>query len=433
MAKRAGSILALVKCSNLCKLAIIKVAAILIVATFIVCCPIKAYADIAIKNLPSWQAVPAQQSLAAVQKEITSVRDIDYQAEIIKTVAQKIFTGYNIETSIADSSKKNIDIIFTPEITSTDWDVAVNVPNLHGVPLDWFNNDIKELRNDILGLLNNVPIDSLAWSDEALAKAVKEITGTVVPGWNPSLIINIKDDVCLLNISFTPEMPLVLAIHPTFVSNSLPTLLHGELRDEVLVHLSQFIGSPVVWIAKHKVEMNRWAENIINAAKLARQLESEAAVNMQPSQVSQLNARVESKHYTIGAWATVYAGTSEKSAEVTLHLGRKIEFFRNFAMELYTEGIIGLQEWNVNGRFGLRWRTIKDFWMGGEWDTEDDKWWGKLSMDPQLHKIYAWLRIREDGKFNGAIGWRATENVSFEIEYDDRYDDRLALKLLGNL
>lgn len=54
-------------------------------------------------------------------------------------------------------------------------------------------------------------------------------------------------------------------------------------------------------------------------------------------------------------------------------------------------------------------------------------------MDPQLHKPYVWLRFREDGKFNGAVGWRATENISFEVEYDARDDDRWSLKMLGNL
>ncbi len=58
---------------------------------------------------------------------------------------------------------------------------------------------------------------------------------------------------------------------------------------------------------------------------------------------------------------------------------------------------------------------------------------GKLSMDPQLRKPYFWLRFREDGKCNGAIGWRATENISFEVEYDARDNDRWSLKMLGNL
>ena len=114
-------------------------------------------------------------------------------------------------------------------------------------------------------------------------------------------------------------------------------------------------------------------------------------------------------------------------------MGRKVPITPSFDVEAYAEGILGLQEWNINGRFGVRWRSIRNLWLGGEWDTKDDKWWGRLTMDPQLHKPYVWVRVREDGMFNGAIGWKATEYISFEVEYDERDEDRICLKLLGNL
>ena len=47
---------------------------------------------------------------------------------------------------------------------------------------------------------------------------------------------------------------------------------------------------------------------------------------------------------------------------------------------------------------------VRNLWLGGEWDTEDEMWWGKLSLDAELHKPYAWIRLREDGVFNGALG-----------------------------
>ena len=56
-----------------------------------------------------------------------------------------------------------------------------------------------------------------------------------------------------------------------------------------------------------------------------------------------------------------------------------------------------------------------------------------MSVDAELHKPYAWIRLREDGVFNGALGWRATEYISFEVEYDERDEDRWSLKMIGNL
>ena len=161
---------------------------------------------------------------------------------------------------------------------------------------------------------------------------------------------------------------------------------------------------------------------------------SSAEASFQASQISNMNVRIESRNYTIAAWATIYAGTSDKSAELGLHLGRKVEIIRDLDMEAYAEGILGLRDWDIDGRFGLRWRPmVRNLWLGGEWDTEDEMWWGKLSLDAELHKPYAWIRLREDGVFNGALGWRATEYISFEVEYDERDEDRWSLKMIGNL
>ena len=360
------------------------VAAIFIAATFIVFFnTTEATAGVTVDGLPGWQASLAAQSLNAVYAGMPSGQRPDYQAEILKTVASRLFSGY--------------------------------------------------LREETLLLLQGVPLESLSWSDKALQEEIEKLAGEKLPGWAPSLLLAAKDDRTVLTITFAPQMPMILAVNPKLVSNSLPTLLHGELREGLMGQSAPFIGIPVVWASKHSADMKRWAEDYINERRITERSASEAQADFQPAQISQLNVRVESRYYTIGAWAAIYAGTSDKSAELGVHLGRKVELFPAVDMEAYAEGILGLQEWNINGRFGLRWRSIRDLWIGGEWDTTDDMWWVKLSMDPQLHKPYLWLRFNEDGKFNGAIGWRATENISFEVEYDARDNDRWSLKMLGNL
>ncbi len=384
-----------------------------------------------VDGLPAWQSALAEQSLLAVHKSMPAGQSPGYQAEILKTVASRLFSGYKIETLA--SGDGNIAVKFAPEGDVTPWSVEVRTPQLQVPPLDWFNNDVQHLREEALVLLQGVPLESLSWSDKALQEEIEKLAGEKLPGWAPSLLLAAKDDLRILTIAFAPQMPMILAVNPKLVSNSLPTLLHGELREGLMGQFAPFIGIPVIWASRHSADMKLWAEEYINERRITERSASKAQAEFQPSQISQLNVRVESRYYTIGAWAAIYAGTSDKSAELGVHLGRKVELLPEVDMEAYAEGILGLQEWNINGRFGLRWRSVRDLWIGGEWDTKDDMWWGRLSMDPQLHKPYVWLRFREDGKFNGAVGWRATENISFEVEYDARDDDRWSLKMLGNL
>lgn len=430
---KAGSILASENCSKKTIKERIKiVAAILIAATFIVFSNFKeASASILVEGLPLWQSTLAEQSLKAVHDSMPTGQRADYQAEILQTVASRLFSGYKIDTSAGEGD--NITVQFSPEGEITPWNVEVRTPQLQNPPLEWFSEDVQYLRGETMILLQGVPLESLSWSDKALQEEIEKLAGTKLPGWAPSLLLTTKDERHLLTITFAPQMPMILAVNPTLVSNSLPTLLHGELREGLMGQFAPFIGIPVIWASKHSADMSRWAEDYINERRITERSASKAEAEFQPSQISQLNVRVESRYYTIGAWAAIYAGTADKSAELGVHIGRKVELFPEVDMEAYAEGILGLQEWNINGRFGLRWRSIRDFWIGGEWDTKDEMMWGKLSMDPQLRKPYFWLRFREDGKFNGAIGWRTTENISFEVEYDARDNDRWSLKMLGNL
>lgn len=431
MAKRASSTLGSANSSRI-KIATIlrKVAAVFIAATFLVLPRTAFAAGVVVRGLPSWQTAPAEQSLKAVDSGIASEIQGQSRNALIRTVAERLFTGYKIETHQNSGGRTVVEF----KADGGDlWKVNLQAPQLRDEPLKWFDGDVIGMQAQIASLLDGVPLKSIGWSDRALQDEIEAITDKQLPGWKPSLIISQAKEDVVLSVSFLPQMPLVLAVNPILVSNSLPTLLHGEFKEGLMGEFAPFIGIPVAWAARHSKDMKRWAEDYIDGQRLSARSASQAEAEFVPSQVSKLNVRVESVYYTIGIWAAFYAGTSDKSAELGVHVGRKVPILPNFDIEAYGEGILGLQDWDINGRFGVRWRSIRDLWLGAEWDTKDSMWWGRLNMDPQLHKPYVWIRVREDGKVNGAIGWKATEYISFEGEYDARDEDRWSLKMLGNL
>ncbi len=408
------------------------VAAIFIAATFLLASRPAWAVSITAEGLKDWQEDLAVQTLSAVAESIPPSTRAEYRAEILQTVARRLFAGYRI--TVVPRGGGAASVRFEAEDKSLLWRVELAIPSLREMPLEWFADDTGGFASEIAEMLQGVPLESLSWSDRALQDKIQALAQERLPGWAPEMLVSRGEDEALLSVSFVPQMPMILAVNPTFTSTSLPTLFYGEFRDDLQGHLAPLVGLPVKWAAKHSSDLARWAENYINEQMLVRRSNSSAEANFQASQISNMNVRVDSRDYTFSAWATIYAGTSDKSAELGVHLGRKVEVIRGLDMEAYAEGILGLQDWQLDGRFGLRFRPyVRSLWLGGEWDTEDDMWWGRLSLDAELHKPYAWIRLREDGVFNGALGWRATEYISFEVEYDERDGDRWSLKLIGNL
>jgi hypothetical protein len=429
---RADSILALGKCSKIIINYSVKGVAALFFAATLLMCPAFAFeCKVNVEGPPPWLSEIAERSLNAVVEKLPSGQPENVTQKIIKVVSEKIFAGYKIES--VNVSSNVINVLLKPDKTLPQWKVEIQPPNIQNPPLEWFKSDIARIEPILLELMNGLPVESLSWCDTGLRDEIMEILKPVLPGWKPSLIVHTKNENMLVIVSFTPELPLVLAVYPRLSSNSLPTLLNSELKEDLMEKSAPFIGLPVAWTEVHAADINKWTESFLKEESIIEKTAADSLVSFSAGQVSQMNVRVESRHYTIGAWAAVYGGIKDKSAELGIHLGRRINLFSDRDIELYGEGIIELQDWNPEGRLGARISPWGDVWIGGEWSSADNMWWGRLNIDPRLHKPYSWLRVREDGEINAALGWKATEYISFEVYYDSREENAWGLRLLGNM
>ncbi|MDO4987749.1 MAG: hypothetical protein Q4E17_01785 [Synergistes sp.] len=421
----------LARCSNSINIGICSIVAAIFAATVVLCACAGAEAAIRISGLPYWQEKPALQSLNDVYKNIPASRKSSSKELLLETVANRIFSGYRVSVDVKEGD--DVDVTFAPSEELREWSVEISSPDLKPPLNEWFRSDTVSFAEDVMSLLEGVPIDALNWSDKALLSEVEKIAERIVPGWKVSLLLSKRDKITVMTVSFTPQMPLVLAVTPSLVSTSLPAVFYEDMRGSVMAEVAPLIGVPVEWAAMHSREINSMAEVVVNDKRMTSWAAAEARANFKPSQISQLDMRVESRLYTISAWASVFAGNETRSAELGIHLGRKIEVLERLPIEMYGEGILGLQQWSMSYRLGLRFRPINDFWLGGEWDTRDDMWWVKFSMDAQPKRLYFWVRFGEMGELNGAVGWRATKNLSIETEYDSRDKDKWFLKLIGTL
>lgn len=384
-----------------------------------------------VSGMPEWLLPVAERSLSAVVQNVPRGSSEGAVKTVMRKVAERLFSGYEVKDVVVYGNFVRVD--FSPSLPVHDWHLELKTPKLNEPTLSWFTGDVKKIREPIFALIENLPLEALSWCDEALKEEIHKVLEPVLPGWEPSLVVIPFEDGTKMSVSFTPVMPLVIAVTPTLTSNSLPTLLNTELKEDLLEGFAPFIGIPVGWAKLHSKDFNGWTEEFLAEKRLVRQTRAAAKANFKAAQVSHVDIRVESSKYTINAWAAVYAGTSDRSAEAGVHLGRKVQIFPHWDMELYGELIMELQNWSTEGRIGLRWSPWGDVWVGGEWSTDDEMWWGRLTIDPRLHKPYAWLRLREDGEVNAALGWKATEYISFEVHYDSRDSGEWSLRMLGNM
>lgn len=388
-------------------------------------------AKVTVYGMPPWLSLIAERSLSAVMENIPAGQSRDSVERVVGVVAEKIFTGFRPVKVAFDRGR--LRVIFEPAAPTPEWGLELQPPALKAPAYGWFSSDLAKAGEIIKSFVVDLPVDALAWCGEGLRDAVSEALKPVLPGWRPGLVVLPGEGTAVLRVSFTPELPLILAVTPSFYSNSLPTLLYDELKEDLLEQVSAIIGLPVLWAELHAREISDWAEAFLSGNTLVQRTKSKASVTLSPAPVARANVRVESSRYTIWGWSAVYAGTSDRSAELGIHLGRKAQILPHMDVEIYGEGIMELQEWSVEGRFGVRGTPWDGIWLGGEYSTKDEMFWGRFSIDPRLRKPYAWFRVREDGELNAALGWKATEFISFEIHYDSLDGDSWSLRILGNL
>ena len=382
-----------------------------------------------VKNLPLWQEKLATKSLTAVLDKMPRSYNSRQELNLLEAVCDKLFQGYKVE--IAEEGRKFV-FNFEPKV-ATEWRVKINKPQLNDLVAQWFDEDTKSLAEEIEKLLSSAPLESLSWSESELHEEIYALVEEHLPSWQPTFLITEGDEGLLLEISFAPKMPLVLALEPSVTSTSLPAILSSGIKRELLLKTSALTGLPVAWVKKHSCDIEQFAVTTADEQILVSSLGGTSKAKFSASELAKLNLRVESKRLALAVWAAAYAGTDNKSAELGVHAGGKLPFFFGTELELYTEGIVNMRNWTLDGRFGSRWQVAKDIWFGGEFDTQDDTFWAKVSLAPRVYRFYLWFRYGQYGNYNGAVGYRADDNISFEVEYDSRYDKVWRLKLIGNL
>jgi hypothetical protein len=384
------------------------------------------------EGLNAWLASAAERSLNAVLEHIPKDETDETKERLVTVVADRLLLGYSVE-AVSFETGGDVTVRLRAASGKPDWDVAIVSPNL-SPPVDgWFESDTADIAENLLPLMLDVPIEALSWGDADLKRAVEGLCRERLPGWRISLIVRSSQEATLLEVSFVPEQPLSLAVTSEISSSSIPAVLHSSLRDTLLAGFAPAIGLPVPWLERHREDFAELGKKILNDTRLVDQAKAEPEMTIKTGPVTDVQIDLESRRYAVWVWMAVYAGAEDKFPEAGLHFGRRAQIFPHWNMELYTEIIMALDDWNLETRLGTRWSPWRNVWLGGEWSDADSVWWVRASLDSRQRSPYGWIRYSEDGDANGAVGYRINDFISLELHYDSRNEDTWNVRALVNL
>jgi hypothetical protein len=377
-----------------------------------------------VEGLPEWLAVYAGRGLSAVWDEIPPMGENE-RFETLLLVARRLFTGYRASVRRSETGPR---VLFEAEAPVL-WEVRLVSPDLRPPVSSWFAGDVAGMGAEVGALLEGLPVDALLWADAALHDQVAKIAGRRLPGWNFSLLVRLEDEKGILQLSFRPDQPLVLAVTPSIYSSTLPVMFQADLSAKLVPGLSPIIGLPVPWIDRHRRDVELLARDFLEDRNAVANTRSRVEVAFIPDQISRVEAAVDSERLIFQLWVAAYAGVRERYPEVGLLLGWNAKQVLGIDLELYSETILDVGELGVTSRLGGRVFLGKNFRAGIEMEWPEQEpwyriWWGT----GRVGGPYAWWRWSPGHGHNAALGYRVSESISIELHYDDRYGDALGLR-----
>lgn len=392
--------------------------------------PVHAEDNIKTVGLPQWLAPVAQRSLSEVWSSMDPQRSLSSRLEMMEIVASRLFDGYKVADIEIEESCLIMDLV--PD-KITKWKVQINAPSLRSPADAWFRDDIRGMKDRLIEIVRDVPVDSLSWADVALRRKINDVSEEYVLGWDPSILVNLSDHENELQVRFSGEQPLVLAFKPEIESSSIPVIFRSDLRETMLKDLYVFNGLPVLWLERHKVDLQRFTRQKLLERNTVENSRAEVSVKFEPAQIASVRAEVESQRYSASARLVVPVGAEERYPELHLHLGRIVQPAPFWDLEIYAEFITGANDLDIETRWGAGWKPWKQLWVGAEYSSQEDTFWWKCRYSPSADSPYIWLRYSETDLGIIGAGWPLNQYFSIELNYDERYEDSFNVRIISEL
>ncbi len=392
-----------------------------------------ASASVSVRGTPEWIRPTISGPMGAVWDEIKGTGDPRQNRQMLEIVIERLFPGIRImEIGIAGEDLI-LDLSFD-DPPPGGWLVRVEQPDLIPELRALFADDIGDAADILREMIAPLPLESIAWAGQAFQSSAGSLLGERVPGWFPSLIFMQAPNGSLeVAVSFQALPPVVVAYSPRISSRTLPRVLQSEVVDNALEVLSPFIGLPGAWVSHHEDRIEEMVASALERRWASRDIKGKVTVGITPERIAPVDIKVESGRYTLQAWAAIHMGSDERYPEIGIHLGRRTAPLRGWDLELYGEWVARTNDLSVESRWGARWSAWPDIWVGFELAYPGENLWYRVWLEEILPRVYLWGRVNSEGDAVAGIGWRFGGYLAWELYYDNSDEDRISVRLVGNL
>ena len=382
-----------------------------------------------VSGIPKWLESAVIRSLNAVWSEIPEDSAIDREGTLI-LVASRLFSGYGVKIK---SDKRGPVVFFDVNEEIIKPEIKINPPELRGMALEWFYNDVEGIEEEIFNLVKNLPQNALTWADEALREEIKKIINEKLPGWEFSQQIFISKTSTLINLTFRPSSKMILAVKPSLYSHTIPVMFRSDLEAKLIPAFSPLIGVPVKWAENHKSEIEKFAREFLEDRHAVENLRADVNINFTPDTVSNLESKVDRRDYMFQMWVSAYAGIEGRYPELGAFFGFRPDW--KLRPEIYAELIFALENFSLVHRWGGRIELIEHLWAGIENQWPENKYFFRLQYSPvKIRRPFAlWRYSPELDIHEAALGYKIDEHMSIEIYYYSGVDDKVGIRGTWNL
>ena len=392
-----------------------------------------ALASVTVTGVAEWVRPTIAGPMEAVWEELEQGDATGREEGTLRIVAERLFPGLSIKGISISGGNLFLDVAFQ-DPPAGGWLVAIERPELIPELAGLFDDDLGDARRMLEDMISPVPAGSLSWTGQAFQKESWRILSERVPGWSPSLLFLQRNDGGLsVSVRFHALPPVVIAYTPRISSRTLPRILQSEITDDALEVLAPFIGLPGDWFVLHERVIEGMVAEALESKWATRDMMGRVSVGITPERIAPVEIKVESERYNFQAWAAIHLGSDERYPEIGIHLGRRTAPFRGWDLELYGEWVASTNDLSVESRWGARWSPWPDIWVGVELAYPWEDLWYRVWLEEILPRVYLWGRVNSEGDAVAGIGWRFGGYLAWELYYDNRDEDRISVRLVGNL
>ena len=392
-----------------------------------------ALASVKVAGVPEWIRPTISGPVEAVWEEVLRSRDPGSGLQTLRIVVERIFPGVVIEGIELSGEELLLDLSFE-DPPPGGWEVSVKLPDLVPELEALFYGDMGDAADQLREMIAPLPVDSLSWAGQAFQQETVGMLTDRIPGWYPSILFvqGIEGEIEVL-VSFNPLSPVIIAYSPRISSRTFPRILQSEIADNALEALAPFLGLPGDWVNRHRRSIEELVAGTLETKWAAREVRGDVTVGITPERIAPVEIRVESDRYTLQAWAAVHLGSDERHPEIGVHIGRMTSPIKGWELEIYGEFVAATNDLDLESRWGARWSAWPDVWIGAEIAYPGEDVWFRVWLDEILPRVYLWGRLNGEGDSVAGIGWRFGGYLAWELYYDNRDEDRISVRLVGNL